>query len=89
MYRLDEIIQDEAFYIPFWAAPYIRIAHWDYLRFPEFYFPKRTEQFMDYLVMWIDPARRTALDRAMTAGTPLPADPDIDKDFYKIRERFQ
>jgi microcin C transport system substrate-binding protein len=87
--RVDEIVHDEAFYIPFWTAPYIRLVYWDYVRFPDFFLPKRTEQFTDYLVMWIDPARKTALERSMTAGTALPADESIDKDFYRIRERFQ
>jgi microcin C transport system substrate-binding protein len=29
MRKLEEIIQDEAFYLPFWDAPYIRFLHWD------------------------------------------------------------
>ncbi|HTT39420.1 MAG TPA: extracellular solute-binding protein [Burkholderiales bacterium] len=88
MYRIDEIVHDEAFYIPFWTAPYIRIAHWDYLRFPDFYLPKRTEQVTDYMVYWIDAARRQALADDMRAGRAYPVEPDIDKDFYGIRERL-
>ena len=57
MRRIDEIVHDEAFYIPFWTAPYIRLAYWDYVRFPEFYLPKRTEQFMDWLV-YLDRSRK-------------------------------
>ena len=40
--EIDEIVHDEAFYIPFWAAPYLRLAYWDYVQFPDFYLPKRT-----------------------------------------------
>lgn len=85
MRRVDEIVHDEAFYIPFWTAPYIRLAYWDYVGFPEFYLPKRTYQFMDYLVMWIDPKRKAALEDAMRTNTPLPVDPELDKDYYGIR----
>ena len=88
MYRVDEIVHEEAFYIPFWAAPYFRIVYWDYVRFPEFYFPKRTEQIIDYMVYWIDPDRRAALEEAMRAGQAFPVDEEIDKDYYGIRERF-
>ncbi len=87
MRRIDEIVHDEAFYIPFWTAPYIRLAYWDYVRFPEFYLPRRTEQYLDYLVYWIDPKRKAALEEAMRTNTPFPVDPDLDKDYYGIRQR--
>jgi microcin C transport system substrate-binding protein len=85
MHQVDRIVHDEAFYIPFWTAPYIRIAYWDYMRFPEFYLPKRSEQLTDYLVSWIDPQRQAALKQAMQNNTPFPVDTQIDKDFYKVR----
>lgn len=87
MHKIDSIVQDEAFYIPFWSAPYIRIAHWDYLQFPEFYLPRRTEQLTDYLVFWIDPKKQAALQQAMQSNKPLELDPNLDKDFYKIRSK--
>jgi hypothetical protein len=87
MHRIDEIVHDEAFYIPFWSAPYLRIVYWDYVRFPEFYLPRRAEQLMDYLVYWIDPQRKAALAEAMRTNTPLALDRELDKDFYGIRQR--
>jgi len=88
MHRIDQIVYDEAFYIPFWAAPYIRLVYQDYVRFPEFYLPKRTQSLTDYLVFWIDPERRTALEEAVRTNRALPADTDVDRDYYGIRERF-
>jgi microcin C transport system substrate-binding protein len=88
MYRIDEIVHDEAFYIPFWTAPYIRVVYWDYIQFPEFYLPKRTEQLLDFMVYWIDPERRAALEEAMRTGKAFPVE-DLDKDYYGIRKRFQ
>jgi microcin C transport system substrate-binding protein len=82
-------VHEEAFYIPFWAAPYVRIVHWDYLRFPEYYLPRRTEQATDWLVYWIDPAKRAALEQAMRTGQAYPVDEDIDKDYYGVRKRFE
>jgi microcin C transport system substrate-binding protein len=85
MHRIDEIVHDEAFYIPFWTAPYIRLAWWDYMQFPEFYLPRRTEQFQDWMVYWIDPERRARLEEAMRNGTAFPVDPELDKDYYGVR----
>ena len=88
MHRIDEIVQDEAFYIPFWTAPFVRLVHWDYLRFPDSYLPPRTYDLEEYLVFWFDPARRERLEQAMARGEALPVDEEIDKDYYGIRERF-
>ena len=85
MHRIEEIVQDEAFYIPFWTAPYARIVHWDYLRFPEFYLPPRGDLSIEYMVYWIDPDRRAALEEAMDAGRALEVDEDLDKDYYGVR----
>ena len=87
MHQIDAIVHDEAFYIPFWSAPYLRIAHWDYLRFPDFYLPRRTEQLTDYLVYWIDPKRQAALKQAMQKDQAYEVDTVLDKDFYNIRQR--
>ncbi len=43
MWTIDQIVHDEAFYIPFWSAPYMRLVYWDYVQFPEFYLPRRTQ----------------------------------------------
>jgi microcin C transport system substrate-binding protein len=87
MQRIDEIVHDEAFYIPFWSAPFLRVVHWDYLRFPDTWMPPRTEQITDYLVYWIDPARKAALEQAMKEDRALPPDASIDKDPYKLRAK--
>ena len=87
IHRIDEIVHDEAFYIPFWSAPYIRVVHWDHLRFPEFWLPRRTEQLIDWLVYWEDPQRKAALEAAKRSGQALPLDKQLDKDFYGVRAK--
>lgn len=87
MHRLDEIVHDEAFYIPFWTAPFIRVVYWDYVRFPENWIPPRTEQLIDHMVTWIDPARRAALEQAMKDNRPLPSEGPLDKDPYGLRAK--
>ena len=88
MRRIDEIVHEEAFYIPFWMAPYYRLVYWDYVQWPEFYIPRYTEGLVDWMVFWIDPEKRSALEQAMARGEALPLDEEIEKDFYGIRERF-
>jgi microcin C transport system substrate-binding protein len=87
MWRIDEIVHDEAFYIPFWEAPFLRVVYWDYIRFPETWLPPRTEQLTDYMVYWFDPARKAALDQAMKDKKALPVDASLDKDYYGLRAK--
>jgi microcin C transport system substrate-binding protein len=89
MNRIDQIVHDEAFYIPFWTAPYIRLVYWDYVQFPDFYLPKRTQQLTDWMVYWIDPGKKAALADAMMTGKAYPVDSDLDKDYYGVRKKFQ
>ena len=90
MHRIDEIVHEEAFYIPFWSAPFTWLVYWDYVQFPEFYLPRRNQtlNLTDWMVYWIDPERRARLEEAMETGEALPLDEEIDKDYYGIRERF-
>jgi ABC-type transport system substrate-binding protein len=85
LHELDAIIHDEAFYVPFWDAPFIRFVYWDHMRWPEYFMPKRTEQFTDWQVFWIDEARQQKLEAAMKAGEAWPEDTVIDVDPYGIQ----
>jgi len=89
MYRIDQIVHDEAFYVPFWTSPAIRLVYWDYVQFPDFYLPKRTQSLTDYMVYWIDPQKKAALAEAMRTGKAYPLDPVMDKDYFGVRKRFE
>jgi microcin C transport system substrate-binding protein len=89
MHGIDRIVHDEAFYIPFYDIKFMRLVHWDYLQFPDFHLPKRADADIDWLVYWIDPAGKAALEEAMRDGRALPVDPEIDKDFHGVRKKLQ
>lgn len=89
MHRIDQIIYEDGFYIPFRTAPFLRLVYWDYLQFPEYFLPLRTEQPSDWQVYWIDPEKKAALQEAMRTNKAFPVETDLDKDFYKVREKFK
>lgn len=89
MHELDSIIQDEAFYVPFWQAPFIRFLYWDQVRWPEWFLPKRTQQITDWQVYWIDPDREAALKAAMAADRSLGEDTVVDVDPYLVKDRIE
>jgi microcin C transport system substrate-binding protein len=89
MWRIDQIVHDQAIYIPFWDAPYQRLVWWDYIQFPEFYLPKRTQAYMYWMVYWFDAEKKAAVDAAKRDGTAFPVDPELDKDYYGVKKKFQ
>jgi hypothetical protein len=64
-------------------------VHWDYVVFPEFYLPKRVDDVTQYMLFWIDPQRREAVQAAMREGRQLPPRESIDVDHYGVRDRFR
>jgi len=89
IHKLEEIVHDEAFYIPFWDAPYIRILYWDEVCWPEFFLPKRTQQITDWQVFWIDPGKKTRLEKAMEKGTNLGEDKIVDVDAWGVKKSLE
>lgn len=89
LYELDAIIQDEAFYLPFWQAPFMRFLYRDSLVFPASYFPKRTQGMTDWQVFWIDEDRAARLEEAMAADRSLGEDTEVDVDPYKVKDRIE
>jgi hypothetical protein len=64
-------------------------VYWDYVQFPDFYLPLRTQQLPDNLVYWIDPAKKAQLAEDMKAGKAYPVDQNLDRDYFNVRMRFQ
>lgn len=90
MHELDAIIQDEAFYVPFFHGPFLRFLYWDHVQFPDFFYPKRTDQqITDWQVWWIDEEREARLKEAMANGTSLGEDTVVDVDPYNVKDRIE
>lgn len=89
MAKLDETIIEEAFYVPFWQSPFIRIGYYNYVEFPENYAPRRTQTVFDSHVWWINPEKKKAVDAARAEGRSLPKDarPTI-ADPYGVKARL-
>ena len=85
MWELDSIIQDEAFYVPFWQAPFVRELYWDYVEWPEGLLPRRFEQITDWQVMSINPVKEKALVEAMKSSKALPRDEIVDVDHWGVK----
>lgn len=87
MHELDAMIQDEAFYIPFWNAPFMRFAYYRWVEFPADYFPKRTEAYLEYPTFWINEAKKAEIEAAMKEKRALPADSVVIVDPHGVKPK--
>ena len=85
MHHIDQVVRDEAFYLPFWNGPFTRVAYWGYVVFPENWLPKRTEQLMNWMVFWIDPKLRAQLNEDIKNDKAWALDAQLDKDPWGVR----
>ncbi|MFV8817332.1 ABC transporter substrate-binding protein [Haliea sp. E17] len=53
-HRMDELHHDYAAWVPGYYDPFYRIGHWRWVRFPEFFNHKHSENYLEYWVHWID-----------------------------------
>ncbi len=57
-HRAQEIIHDDAAFIPGFRIPGYRVAHWPWLRFPESFDVRSSDEPFVAGLYWLDPARR-------------------------------
>jgi microcin C transport system substrate-binding protein len=57
-HRAQEIINDDAAFIPGFRIPGYRVAHWPWLRFPEGFDVRSSDEPIVAGLYWLDPARR-------------------------------
>jgi len=89
MHELDAAIQDAAFYIPLWQAPFVRVLHWNDVQFPRGYFPKRFQRIENSQVFWIDTDKEAELMAAKKSGKSLTVDGVVDVDAYGIKAAME
>lgn len=89
MDRLDEILTDEAILIQFWQAPFVRILYLDGVEFPEYFYPRRSDNFLEYQIFWINQEKKARLQEAMKSGTPLTEDTVVDVDPYGVQKALE
>jgi len=70
MWKLDAIIQDEAFLIPFWNAPYERILYWDKLCWPRIFCQAHADAVHRLAGLLGRSGQEKALHEAMAAASP-------------------
>lgn len=53
-HRMQEILYDDASFIPGWVQPFYRVGHWRWLKYPETFNHKHSQLAGQLFVHWID-----------------------------------
>ncbi|MDX2109742.1 MAG: extracellular solute-binding protein [Verrucomicrobiota bacterium] len=72
-FKMEEIIKDDACFVPGWVNPFIRIASWRWVKWPEDFNVKLAQTYEEWFLMWIDEAERAKTKKAMKSGDTFPA----------------
>ena len=73
--KIQQLLHDEAYILPLWAAPYVRTGYWRYVKFPKHFLPKPSKDPFNYLfhgdwggMFWIDEDSKKETLAAVKSG---------------------
>ena len=81
---LSKLIHDHAVWVPAWKKPWLRIGHWNWIKFPEDWGPRESRDYEEFQVFWIDPSEKKKIQEAMEKGEPVSEKPTI-----RIYEKYK
>jgi microcin C transport system substrate-binding protein len=67
-FAMEEILYEDASFVPGFARPFYRVAHWRWVQFPEDFNVKLSRGHSEYFLGWIDEAKREETQRARRRG---------------------
>ena len=83
-HRLAEMIHDHAVYVPAWKKPWLRLGHWNWIKFPEDWGPKETRDYEEFQVFWIEEKEKSEILQAMEQGRSVSNKPTV-----RIYEKYK
>jgi microcin C transport system substrate-binding protein len=76
-HQLSQMIHDHAVWVPAWKKPWLRIGHWNWVKFPGDWGPKESRDYEEFQVFWIDQPAKGKILQAMEKGEPVSDKPTI------------
>ena len=76
-HRLSVMIHDHGVYVPAWKKPWMRVGHWNWIKFPEDWGPKETRDYEEFQVFWIEESEKKKILKAKEEGEPVSEKPTV------------
>ena len=72
-FEMEEILHDDGSFVPGFVIPFMRIASWRWIRWPEDFNVKLATSAVEYHLFWIDGEMEEATRQARKTGEKFPA----------------
>ena len=76
-HQLSQMIHDHAVWVPAWKKPWLRVGHWNWVKFPEDWGPKESRDYEEFQVFWIDESEKKKIFQAMDSAVPVSDKPTV------------
>ena len=76
-HQLSQMIHDHAVWVPAWKKPWLRLGHWNWVKFPEDWGPKESRDYEEFQVFWIDELQKDKIFKAMEKGITVAEKPTV------------
>ena len=83
-HQLSQMIHDHGVWVPAWKKPWLRIGHWNWIKFPTDWGPKETRDYEEFQVFWIDQSKKEEILKAKEAGNSL-----SDKPIVRVYDKYK
>ena len=76
-HQLSVMIHEHGVYVPAWKKPWLRVGHWNWLKFPDDWGPKETRDYEEFQVFWIEESEKKKILRAKEEDKPVAEEPTV------------
>jgi len=76
-HQLSEAIHQQAVYVPGWKKPWLRMGHWNWVKFPEDWGPKEARDYEEFHLFWIEEEKREQIKQAQGKGEKFESGPCV------------
>ena len=81
--QIEQIIHDDAAWVPGWQRPFLRGAYWRYVKWPEGFNVAQARDMEEFFVHWIDTDEKKAVEAARKSGRTFPNDLQVFEQFKR------
>ena len=68
---------DHAVFVPAWKKPWLRLGHWNWIKFPDDWGPKETRDYQEFQVFWIEEEEKSEILKAKEEGRSISEKPTV------------
>lgn len=80
-FAMEEVLYEDASFVPAFARPFYRVAYWRWMRFPKDFNVKLSRDHSEYYLGWIDPELKEATLSARRSGDTFPVTIEVYDQF--------